>query len=220
MKSGDQTARLSDFLANSFVSAARKSIRGPILVLEAIVAAHMPQAAIILGFPSAADVLSFHARMHEQPGYAEALGKWESAPNQPYESASLTLLEATAYSPETETGERPKTPRIFELRTYHSPTRMQLAALHERFAGPEVRIFQRSGIHPLFYTSTVFGTNMPNLTYLIPFDSLAEREKAWAAFSADPEWIRVRKDSVEKHGEIASVIQISLFKAASYSPLQ
>jgi hypothetical protein len=30
---------------------------------------------------------------------------------------------------------------------------------------------------------------MPNLTYLIPFATMADREKAWEAFSADPEWV-------------------------------
>ncbi len=220
MKNGDQTGRLSDFLANGFLPAARKVHAGPILMLDAIIAAHLPQSAIVLGFPSGADALSLYSRLHGQAGYAEAVGKWEGAPNAPYESTSSSLLEATEYSPEIHTVERPASPRIFELRTYHSPTWTQLAALHERFAGPEVRIFQRSGIHPLFYTSTVFGSNLPNLTYLIPFDSLAAREKAWAVFSADPEWIKVRRESVEKHGEIASIIQISLFKAAPYSPVQ
>jgi hypothetical protein len=114
----------------------------------------------------------------------------------------------------------PKTPRIFELRTYHSPTGRQLKALHERFAGPEIRIFHRSGIHPVFYTSTVFGANRPNLTYLIPFDDLATREKAWAAFGADPEWAKVRKESIEKYGQITSVIQMSLFRATAYSPVR
>ena len=61
---------------------------------------------------------------------------------------------------------------------------------------------------------------MPNLTYLIPFDNLAAREKAWDAFSADPEWVKVRKESIDKHGQISSVIQISIFKAAAYSPIR
>ena len=36
--------------------------------------------------------------------------------------------------------------------------------------------------------------------YLIPFDSLAAREKAWNAFAADEEWIRVRKESIDRKG--------------------
>jgi hypothetical protein len=103
---------------------------------------------------------------------------------------------------------------------YHSPTWRQLKALHERFAGPEIKIFHRVGVHPLLYSSTLIGPNMPNLTYLIPFENLAAREKAWDAFGADPDWITARKESIEKHGQISSVIQISLFKATAYSPVR
>jgi hypothetical protein len=61
---------------------------------------------------------------------------------------------------------------------------------------------------------------MPNLTYLTPFADLAARDKAWSAFSADPEWVKVRKESIDAHGQISSVIQITLLRAAPYSPLR
>jgi len=92
--------------------------------------------------------------------------------------------------------------------------------LHERFAGPEIRIFHRVGVHPILYTTTLIGPNMPNLTYLTPFASLAEREKAWEAFGADPEWIKVRKESIDKGGQITNQISITLLRPAEYSPIQ
>jgi hypothetical protein len=61
---------------------------------------------------------------------------------------------------------------------------------------------------------------MPNLTYLIPFDSLAAREQAWAAFGADPEWAKVRQESVEKYGQISNIIGISLYRATAWSPVR
>jgi hypothetical protein len=61
---------------------------------------------------------------------------------------------------------------------------------------------------------------MPNLTYVIPFDNLAARERAWNAFSADPEWIKVRKESIDLHGQIVSSNQISLYRATPYSPIR
>jgi len=72
----------------------------------------------------------------------------------------------------------------------------------------------------VFFWMPIFGANKPNLTYVIPFENLAAREKAWAAFGADPEWVKVRKESIEKHGQISSVIQISLFRATAYSPIR
>jgi len=220
LENGDQTPRLHDFLSQGFFPAARKFHTGPMMCLEAIVAPHMPQVLVVMGYASAEDALALYPRLHQQEGYAAALEKWESGPNPPYQQTISTLLEATEYSPEIAPHVAGKQPRIFELRTYHSPTWRQLSALHQRFAGPEIAIFHRNGIFPVLYTSTVYGSNLPNLTYLIPFDDLAAREKAWAGFGADPEWTKTRKESVAKNGEITPVIQISLFKATAYSPVQ
>lgn len=60
----------------------------------------------------------------------------------------------------------------------------------------------------------------PNLTCLTPFANLAEREKAWSAFGADPEWMKVRKESIDRGGQISSQMQISLFRATAHSPVR
>ncbi|MDX2150862.1 MAG: NIPSNAP family protein [Bryobacteraceae bacterium] len=207
LRQGTQLARLHEYLSSSLPN------QTPALVLEAIVAAHLPQVVLILPNGTLEQAV-FTPR-------GEAVAKWESGEEAPYEHYSLSILEPTAYSPLLEFPEkRPEKPRIFELRTYHSPTWRQLAALHERFAGPEIKIFHRVGVHPILYTQTIAGGNMPNLTYVIPFESLAAREKAWDAFAADPEWIKVRKESIERSGQIASINQISLFRPASYSPIR
>jgi len=92
--------------------------------------------------------------------------------------------------------------------------------VHERFAGPETKIFHRSGIHPILYADTIFGPELPNLTYLIPFASLAEREKAWDAFATDPEWLKARDESIARGGQIVNYNNISLWRATAYSPIQ
>lgn len=221
LKQGDQVPRMQECFGKITLPAlARAGHSGPVVFLESLVAPHMPQMIAIYGFQSLDEMWSVHTRVNEDPESAKAFERWEQG-EPPFEQQSVALLQAADYSPEVVApAEPPKTQRIFELRQYHSPTWRQLKALHERFAGPEIRIFHRVGVHPILYTSTVIGPNMPNLTYLIPFDNLAAREKAWDAFGADPEWIKVRKESIEKYGQISSVIQISLFRAAAYSPVR
>jgi NIPSNAP len=219
LRQSTQLARMHEFMSKGFLPAAAQILPGPKICLEALVAAHMPQYAVILGFESLDQMAGARAKLRENAQFSKAFAAWENGPEPPYEHYTQTLLRATDYSPEiVPLPERPKTPRVFELRVYHSPTRRQLTALHERFAGPEIRIFHRVGIHPILYTETVFGANQPNLTYLTPFDSLAAREKAWDAFGADPEWQKVRQESIERAGQISSVIDITLFRPAAYSP--
>ena len=221
LKNGTQPGRQHDFLSKALLPALSRVHTGPKIVLEALVAPHMPEIALIFGVRSLEEIQSLGEKVWKQEGLQKAYDAMESDPEPPFEHYSMSLLEAAEYSPEIVPQDPPpKTPRIFELRTYHSPTWRQLKALHERFAGPEIRIFHRSGVHPVLYSTTVFGANMPNLTYLIPFDNLAAREKAWAAFGADPEWAKVRKESIDKHGQISSVIQIWLYRATAYSPIR
>jgi hypothetical protein len=213
MKNGTQVGRLHDYLSKGLLP---KSANARTLILEALVAAHMPQVAVVT--EHGRDELLSAA---ETASVDDTFRAWEEGSEQPYEWMSKSVLRLTNYSPTFQGAtEKPKTPRVFELRVYHSPTQRQLAALNDRFAGPEIKIFHRSGIHPVFYSTTLFGDDMPNLTYLIPFPSLADREKAWAAFGADPEWVKVRAESIAKYGQISSVQNMSLFRATAYSPIQ
>jgi hypothetical protein len=160
-------------------------------------------------------------QIESDSGYQKAREELEKGTDPPYDSAQRVLLQAADFSPEiVPLAEKPKSPRYFELRIYHSPTPRQLRMLHERFAGPEIQIFHRSGVHPILYADTIIGPDMPNLTYLIPFGTLAEREKAWDAFGADPQWAKVRAESIARGGQIVNYNNISLWRAAAFSPIQ
>lgn len=220
LEQGTQPGRINEFFSKALLPAMDRVHKGPRIVLDAVMAPHMPQVAAIIGLESCDQVWSLSKALFADKDFARAYDQWESG-EPPFVSASASLLEATDYSPEIVPPEKPlAAPRYFELRVYHSPTSRQLKFLHERFSGAETKIFHRVGIHPVLYSSTVFGTSRPNLTYLIPFDSLAAREKAWAAFSADEEWIRVRKESIDHGGQISISSQISLYRAMPYSPIR
>jgi len=222
LKYGSQPGRLHAFFEKGVIPARRRlGLPVPAVVMEALAAAHMPQVAVLTAYDSLEQWTGSRVRLGSDKEYTEALARMEAGEEPPYEHYSEWLLEAAPYTPPLPgqlTGEGQ--PHVFELRLYHSPTERQWKALHERFAGPEIPIFHRSGIHPLLYASTLAGPQKPNLVYLTPFESLAAREKAWAAFGADPEWAKVRAESITRHGQISSVIQISLYRAAAYSPLR
>jgi hypothetical protein len=219
IKSGPQLGRLHDFCSQSLLPALNKIHSGPRIYLEAMVGPRVPHFTVISGFSSLEEMWSVHTKMMQDETIRKAAEALESGPDPAYESLDSAVVEAADYSPEIKP-DATTPPRIFELRVYHSPTWRQLASLHERFRGPEIKIFHRSGIHPILYGSTIIGPNIPNLTYLIPFTDLAAREKAWAAFGADPDWQKVRQESIAKAGEIVSQIQVSLYKATAYSPVR
>src|SRR5574340_1581420 len=220
LRNSTQAPRINEFMSQGLLPALNRVHSGPKIFLEGLVAAHMPQYAVIIGFPALEDVQALSGKMNADAELQKRFTVWEAGAEPPYEHYSQTLLKAADYCPELAPLPPAPKPRVFELRTYHSPTWRQLRALHRRFAGPEIRIFQRTGVHPIIYSETLFGPSMPNLTYLTPFAGLAEREKAWDAFGSDPEWVKVRRESIEADGQISSVMQIALYRATSYSPMR
>jgi hypothetical protein len=222
LEAGDQGARLAEYLQRGRMEAcARLGAPGPRIVLEGLITAHSPQTVVITPYASLDEMRSTEAKLAGDGAHRAAVEKWEAPAAPPYTEVEEILLEATDYNPELPAVlPKREAPRVFELRLYHSPTLRQARGLHERFAGPEMKIFHRCGIHPVLYSTTAIGPRKPNLVYLTPFDDLAAREKAWAAFGADEEWIKVRKESIEKYGQSNSGSQISIYRAAAYSPLR
>jgi hypothetical protein len=218
-RQGDQGNRLAQFFSSQ-APLFLKYMRS-FGVFTAVMAPHAQTMMVLSGFADADDMAAAAGRIEADADYRKAHSEFESGAEPPFDSAQRVLLQATAFSPEiVPPAEKPRAPRYFELRIYHSPTLRQLGLVHERFAGAEIQIFHRSGVHPILYADTIIGPDLPNLTYLIPFASLADREKAWDAFNADPEWIKVRAESVARGGQIVNYNNISLWRATAYSPIQ
>lgn len=219
LKNGTEVTRLHDWLSGYLVPSLSKLTSGPVIVLEAVFAPRIPQVIMMTGYSSFGEIASVQEKLNADTALKRAYDKAETGSEPLFEGRSSSILEATSYSPEIVATKR-NMARYFELRIYHAPTDSQLRAVHDRMSGPTVRVFKNHGIEPLFFSTTRFGANMPNLTYLIPWDSLAAREKAWDAFAADPEWIKARKDSIDRSGQIVTFNDITIYRATAYSPLK
>jgi len=107
---------------------------------------------------------------------------------------------------------------IVELRIYHcAPGR--LPALHERFANATLGYFEKHGIVQIGFWTTVAGPSNHALTYLLKWESLAEREQKWNAFQADPGWIAKRAES-EAEKIIVERIENHFLAPTAYSALR
>jgi hypothetical protein len=107
---------------------------------------------------------------------------------------------------------------IYELRVYRVlPNRMP--ALLKRFESATLRIWERHGIRQAGFWTTIVGESNHELTYLLAWESLAEREQKWATFLADPEWIAARNDS-EKDGPIVATLANSILQPTSFSSVR
>lgn len=107
---------------------------------------------------------------------------------------------------------------IHELRIYHCVSG-RLPKLLERFEKVTLAIWARHGIRQAgFWTVTIGPTNQA-LYYLVAWESLAEREKKWTAFAADPEWIAKRAET-ERDGAIVASIESMILQPTSFSSVK
>ncbi len=106
---------------------------------------------------------------------------------------------------------------IYELRIYHC-AHGRLPALHERFQKVTLPIWERYGIKQIGFWTTLVGPSNQTLTFMLQWESLAERERIWNAFSLDPEWINGRA-LYEEGGPIVADIENQLLTPTSYSLL-
>jgi NIPSNAP protein len=107
---------------------------------------------------------------------------------------------------------------IYELRVYHVlPNRMP--ALLNRFQNVTVNIWQKHGIRQAGFFTTAIGDSNNDLTYMLAWESLAEREQKWSAFVSDPEWIAARNES-EMDGPIVGSIANSILQPTAFSSVR
>jgi hypothetical protein len=107
---------------------------------------------------------------------------------------------------------------IYEIRVYRCvPGR--LPALNNRFATITLKLWEKHGIKQAGFWTTLVGESNQDLTYLLAWESLADRDKKWAAFQADPEWIAKRAET-EKDGPIVQNVSNQLLVPTPYSSVK
>ena len=106
---------------------------------------------------------------------------------------------------------------IHELRIYTAhPDKME--ALLARFRDHTTEIFERHGITYVGYWLNSIGGRSDQLWYIVGFESLAQRDVAWANFKADTEWQQVKAAS-EADGPIVALIENRIMAPTDFSPL-
>jgi hypothetical protein len=107
---------------------------------------------------------------------------------------------------------------LYELRTYEAaPGKM--AALQSRFRDHTMALFQRHNMQVVGFWTYAHGGWSDQLVYLMAFDDMADRDRKWAAFQADPDWIKARDES-QRDGTLTTRIRSDLLRPTDYSPAQ
>ncbi len=107
---------------------------------------------------------------------------------------------------------------LYELRTYHAmPGR--LPDLNRRFADITLGFFKKHKIQVVGFWTNELGGSSDQLIYMLAYDSLADREKKWGTFVADPERL-AKFAETEKNGPLLRRLTAQILRPTAYSPMQ
>lgn len=149
---------------------------------------------LLLDHRTAADALALPHKLEQDEAFARALATLDADGQPPYVRYESRLLRAFANHRQVEVPTPSAAGRLFEMRTYESRNATTLARKIEMFNEAEIALFRSIGMTPVFFGENIFAPGLPSLTYMLMFDDMAAREKAWHTFGSHPVWQRLTKD--------------------------
>jgi hypothetical protein len=110
--------------------------------------------------------------------------------------------------------------RVFEMRTYTAAPG-KFADLQKRFRDHTLRIFEKHGMTSIGYWVPADPPNSENtLVYIIAHKDRETAKKNWADFGADPEWQKVRAESMKDGVSLTTKVESVFLNPADYSPIK
>ncbi len=138
--------------------------------------------------------------------------------NPPYKRIESVLMKAFENMPVMKITplDGPREDRIYELRSYQSPTEAYFSNKLEMFNnGGEIKLFEKLQFNAVFYGEVISGSIMPNLMYMTTFQNQISRDEHWKNFVDSPEWKEL--SAVEKYKNNVSHIDITFIYPTEYS---
>jgi len=192
LNSGPQRKLCDNFFRDALVPSLNRMGISPVGVFDLSIGPETPSIYLLMPNVSAETLLLAESRLAGDAEYLKAGAAFLNAPANlpPFDRMESSFLQAfekwPKLTPPATTAAR--SPRVFELRIYEGATDQDHKRKVEMMQSGESEIFNKAGMAQVFYSDTLIGPRLPNLTYMLAFDNLADRDKKWAAFRGSDEW--------------------------------
>lgn len=223
LRRGSKQKLFDDYFRVAALPAMNRAGLGPVGIFNVMVGPDSPTTYVLIPHKSIESFTLAAERLRSDAEYQKAAADFINAPatDPPYVRVESSLMVAFDSIPKLElpTAAMGNKPRLFELRTYESHSKKANRKKITMFNDGEIAIFRRNGLQPVFFGETLIGTKLPNLTYMLVFDSMAAREKSWGTFGTDPEWKKLSATPGYTDPEIVSNISNIFLRPAAYSQI-
>ena len=191
-----QAERVDKYLKEAFIPAMHRAgitKVGVFKPIEADTALFGKMVFVFIPYQTSDHYISVPGVLEQDPDYQQAGKDFIDAPydNPPFARYESIFLKAFKNMPHFRPPSytTPPEERIYELRSYESPTLAKAAKKIEMFnEGGEIAIFEKLGFNAAFYGQVIAGSHMPNLMYMTTFADMKSHDEHWEAFRNSPDW--------------------------------
>jgi hypothetical protein len=189
LQSGPQTRLTESYFSDALIPALGRMGMGPVGAFRLDFGTETPAFYLLIPGSSVEALAELDVRLAEDETFMKAAESfWNATALAPaFLRVESSLLAAFEGWPKV-TPPAAKGKRIFQLRTYESPSNGDHVRKVEMFHSGEFEIFKNAGFHAVFYGDTLIGSRTPNLTYMMAFGDVAEMDAKWEVFRNDPAW--------------------------------
>jgi len=218
---GPKQRTFTAFVGDVAIPAMNRAGVGKVGAFTVVYGENAPSLLLVMVHATLDNVVSLRDRLASDAEYARAGAAILDAPlsDPPFVRVDSSLLRCFDAMPTLEPSPAAgtATARIYEMRTYESHSDRAALNKLKMFNAGEVPIFRRAGLAPVFFAETLIGTKMPSLTYMLTFPDMAARDRAWSAFSKDPEWKTLSGDP--QYRDNVSAISDIIVQPTAYSQI-
>ncbi len=223
LQSGDQPKLAHKYFAEALIPALNRLGLNPIGVFDLYLGPQTPSLYLLIPSTSLEALATAELRLAHDEEYLKAAEPFDAAPaKQPaFDRLESSLMLAFEGYPKLTVP--PVTAkngaRVFQLRTYESPSLRDHRRKVEMFNSGEFDIFAKAGFWNVFFGDTLIGARLPNLTYMLSFPDLSELDAKWKAFVDHPDWKKLSSEPKFSFESIVSNITNLILRPASYSQI-
>jgi hypothetical protein len=196
--SGPQTALTEKYIGDALIPALARRGMGPVGAFRLEFGPETPAFYVLIPAPSAEALAILDLQLGRDDEFLKTADPFWNAPatSPAFLRVEYSLLSAfegwPRITPPPAAANKGK--RIFQLRTYESPSHRDHVVKVAMFNAGEFDIFTSSGFHNVFFGDTLIGTRMPCLTYMLSMTDATEMDKFWDVFRNDPNWKKLSSD--------------------------
>ncbi len=216
---GPQMALMESYLQNAYLPAAHRAGIKNVGVFKAMENDSLLY--VLTPFKSLDQLMGLSQKLEKDKEYYTAGVSYVDSPfKEPaYQRFETVILEAFDQMPvHAKSGLTvPMSERVYELRSYESPSEKRYLNKVAMFNAGEVTIFKKLGFNPVFFAKVIAGSKMPNLMYMTTFADKASRDAHWKSFGADADWSKLKV--MPEFQDNMTKAEITFLRPATYSDL-